>query len=212
MFLNVTQSYPTHFLILFSHILLSIGAIDPLVLITRESVEEFYEGSGEDCEIPTADLSDPTFPSFDLDSPFTIGNTVGIYTSLKTHSEEPVESEQVVDWREIANLTSSIISLFDWYRSFNCSKLVKYPTAFSEEIDQLDDEVLRVTSEFVKHQPELLVILDFKIPSVINLLSPRASTKSLRIITSHNTRVLLENQRNIAKPFGYLEYRISALE
>ena len=49
-----------------------------------------------------------------------------------------------------------------------------------EEIDQLDDEVLRVTSEFVEHHPELLVILDTRIPSVINLLSPRASAESQR--------------------------------
>jgi hypothetical protein len=212
MFLNVSQPYPAHFFILFSHILLSIGATDPLVLIDRDDVEDFYEGSGIDCEALEADFSDPIYPSFDLDSPFSVSNTVGIFASLKSHPSKPVISEHIVGWQEIANLTNSIISLFDWYRSHNCSKLIRYPTAFSEGIDKLDDEVLRIISEFAEYHPELPVILDPRIPSIINILSPRASTEALRILTSHNTAIILKNQRDITKTVTGLEDRVIALE
>ena len=129
--------------------MLSLGALDPLATISREDMELFYQGTGEECIIPEVDLSTDPFPTFDLESPFSVSNKVGIYSVLKTKMEGDGSPVPIVDWRDLANLTSEIIEMFEWYRTSNCSRMVRFPTVFSQGSDLLDDEILKLISEFV---------------------------------------------------------------
>ena len=99
---NISQSYPTHFLVLLGHLVLSLGALDPLATISREDMELFYQGTGEECVIPEVDLSTDPFPTFDLESPFSIGNTVGFYSVLKTYMGGDGGLVSIVDWRDFS--------------------------------------------------------------------------------------------------------------
>ena len=175
-------------------------------------MEFFYQETGEECIIPEVDLSTDPFPTFDLQSPFSVSNTVGIYSVLKTNMEGDGSPVPIVDWRDLANLTSEIIEMFEWYRTSNCSRMVRFPTVFSQGSDLLDDEILKLISEFVEDHQELVVLFDTSLPSVINILSPRAGVETLRIFTTHNDRVLLESQQGNMVLMKELESRVGTLE
>ena len=209
---NISQSYPTHFLVLLGHLVLSLGALDPLATISREDMELFYRGTREECIIPEVDLSTGPFPTFALESPFSVSNTVGIYSVLKTKMEGDGSPGSVVDWKDLANLTSEIIGIFEWFRTPMCERMVRFPTVLSKKSDLLDDEVLKLISGFVENRQELVVLFDTNCPSVINILSPRASVETLRIFMTHNDGILWENQRKSIVSMKKLESRVSALE
>ena len=210
--LNISQTYQTHFLVFLGHLVLSLGALDPLATISREDMELFYQGMGEDCIIPEVSSSSDHFPTFELDSPFSVSNTVGIYSVLTTKMEEDGSSGPVVDWKDLANFTNEIIGIFEWYRTSNCSRMVRFPTEFSQGSDLLDDEILKLTSDFVEDHRELLVLFDTSLPSVVNVLSPRAGVEALRIFMTHNDGILWENQRGNTARLGEIEVRIDSLE
>ena len=94
---NISQSYPTHFLVLLGHLVLSLGALDPLATISREDMELSYQGTREECVIPEVDLSTSPFPTFDLESPFSVSSTVGVYSVLRTKMEGEGSPGSVVD-------------------------------------------------------------------------------------------------------------------
>ena len=209
---NISQSSATHFLVLFGHLVLSLGALDPLATISREDMELFYQGMGESCVIPEAGPSVDQFPTFELDSPFSVSNTVGIYSVLKTKMEEDGSLVPMVDWRDLANLTSEIIEMFEWYRTSNCSRMVRFPTMFSQGSDLLDDEILKLISDFVGDHQELVVLFDTSLPSVVNILSPRAGVEALRIFMTHNNRILWGNQQGNMALMEELKIRVDSLE
>jgi hypothetical protein len=175
-------------------------------------MELFYQGMGEDCIIPEVGSSSDHFPTFELDSPFSVSNTVGIYFVLKTKMEEDGSPGPVVDWKDLANLISEIIETFEWFRTPECKRVVRFPTVLSKRSDLLDDEVLKLISGFVENRQELVVLLDTNLPSVINILSPRASAETLRIFMTHNDRILSEGQRESVSSMEKLESRMGALE
>ena len=209
---NISQSYPTHFLVLLGHLVLSLGALDPLATISREDMELFYQGTREECVIPEVDLSTSPFPTFDLESPFSVSSTVGVYSVLKTKMEGEGSLGSVVDWKDLANLTSEIIEMFEWFRTPMCKRVVRFPTVLSKRSDLLDDEVLKLISGFVENHQELVVLFDTNFPSVINILSPRAGVETLRIFMTHNDGILLEGQRESVSSMEKLESRMGALE
>ena len=180
-------------------------------MISRDDMELFYQGMGKECVIPEVALSAPPFPTFDLESPFSIGNTVGIYSVLKINMDGDEESVSIVDWRDLTNLTSGVIEMFEWYRASNCSRMVRYPTAFSQGSDLLDDEVLKLISEFVEDHQGLVTLFDTRLPLIINILSPRAGVEALRIFTSHSDQILLEGQQGNVVLIKELESRVGAL-
>ena len=210
--LNISQTYQTHFLVFLGHLVLSLGAIDPLATISREDMELFYRGMGEDCIIPEVNLSSDHFPTFELDSPFSVSNTVGIYSVLGAKMEEEGGSGPMVDWKDLTNLTNEIIGTFEWYRTSNCSRMVRFPTEFSRGSDLLDDEVLKLTSDFVEDRHDLMVLFDTNLPSVVNILSPRAGVEALRIFMTHNDRILWGNQRRNMARLEELKVRVDSLE
>lgn len=78
--------------------------------------------------------------------------------------------------------------------------------------DSLDDEILKLISEFVENHQELVVLFDTSLPSVINILSPRAGVEALRIFRTHNDRILWENQQGNMVLMRELESRVGTLE
>lgn len=181
--------------------MLSLGALDPLATISREDMESFYHS------MPTR-----PFPTSDLESPFSVSSTVEIYSALRTRTEREGSLGSVVDWKDLANLISEITETFEWFRTPKCKRVVRFPTVLSKRSDLLDDEVLKLISGFVENRQELVVLLDTNLPSVINILSPRASAETLRIFMTHNDGILLEGQRESVSSMEKLESKVGALE
>ena len=113
---------------------------------------------------------------------------MGIYSELKTKMEGDGGPVSIVDWRDLANLTSEIIEMFEWYRTPKCNRMVRYPTVFSQGLDLLDDEILKLIAEFVENHRELVILFDTRLPSIVNVLSPRAGVETLRMFVSHNDK------------------------
>ena len=204
--------YRTHFLVLLGHLVLSLEALDPLAIISREDMERFYQGVEEDCVIPKVGSSSDHFPTFELDSPFSLSNTLGIYSVLRTEIRENRSLGPVVNWKDLANLTNEIVEIFEWFRTPQCKRVVRFPTVLSKEADLLDEEVLELISEFTDSHQELMVLFDTSLPSVVNVLSPRAGAEALRVFMSHNDRILLDSQQESASLLRGLESRVGALE
>ena len=183
--------YQTQFLVFLGHLVLSLEALDPLATISREDMKIFYSGMEEDCVTPKVNSSSDYLPTFKLDSPFSLSSTLGIYSTLRTEIGEDRSRGPVVNWKDLANLTNGIIGIFEWFRTPKCERVVRFPTMFSNGADRLDEEVLELISEFADSHQELMVLPDTSLPSVINVLSPRASAETLRIFMSHNDRILL---------------------
>ena len=192
--------------------MLSLEAFDPLATISREDMKIFYQGVEEDCVIPEVNSSSDHFPTFKLDSPFSLSSTLGIYSILRTEMGENRSLGPVVNWKDLANLTNEIIGIFEWFRTPKCERVVRFPTMFSKGADRLDEEVLELISEFADSHQELMVLPDTSLPSVINVLSPRASAETLRIFMSHNDRILLNGQFESLNSLRGLESRVGALE
>ena len=195
--------------------MLSLETLDPLATISREDMELFYQEMGEDCLIPEVSSSLGHFPAFGSDSPFSVSNTVRIYSMLfqfKTKMEGNESPGPVVNWKDLAKLTNEIIGIFEWFRTPECERVVRFPTTLSKGSDLLDEEVLELISEFASNHQELIVLLNTSLPSVVNILSPRASAETLRIFMSHNDGILLARQRESVSLLGKLEARVSALE
>ena len=204
--------YQTQFLVFLGHLVLSLEALDPLATISREDMKIFYSGVEEDCVTPEVNSSSDYLPTFKLDSPFSLSSTLGIYSTLRTEIGEDRSRGPVVNWKDLANLTNGIIGIFEWFRTPKCERVVRFPTMFSNGADRLDEEVLELISGFVDSHQELMVLPDTSLPSVINVLSPRASAETLRILMSHNDRILLNGQFESLNSLRGLESRVGALE
>ena len=89
---------------------------------------------GEDCLIPEVSSSLGHFPTFGSDSPFSVSNTVRIYSMLfhfKTKMEGNESPGPVVNWKDLAKLTNEIIGIFEWFRTPECERVVRFPTTLS---------------------------------------------------------------------------------
>ena len=196
--------YQTQLLVFLGH-LVTLEALDPLATISREDMKIFYPGMEEDCVTPEVN------PAPDH-SPFSFSSTLRIYSILKTEMGENRSLGPVVNWKDLVNLTNEIIEIFEWFRTPKCERVVRFPTVFSKGADRLDEEVLELISEFADSHQELMVLLDTSLPSVVNVLSPRASAETLRIFMSHNDRILLNGQFESLSSLRGLESRVGALE
>ena len=92
---------------------------------------------------------------------------------------------------EVASLSVSLLKNYEWFRNNVCKNWVKFPTPISKGADEFDSAALQKVQSLVDKYPDLLVLFQERLPSLLSIMNPRPAIESLRILTDHNLRILL---------------------